>query len=484
MAGGKFDKAVGKVRPGTYTNFESDNGGSVVGGGSRGTAIIPLPKADYGPAKQFIKITTASPDAAAALLGHSVYDEDKGRQMLLLREALKRASTVYAYILCEGEKAKADVKMAVPADAPTPAPAAEVGEVEVGVEDDAPTVTEGTTNTLTAVAKYGGSRGNAYTVTVDENPVSGFDVLIHLDGTKVGQYEGLNTIEELIALDNPYVTFSGEGKLGAAAGTNLAGGTDAEKTNGDVTAFIEAWEQVSFNTVAFPFDDDGLKSAAKNKIKYMRESMGKGVQVVLPDGKGMDYEGVLNVTNSVELGDLKLTHAEACAWVAGATAGASKVQSLTQVAYDGATAVVDPKSHDEAVAAIKAGEFFFSVNEEEAVVVEYDINSLTTYGGNSGKDKSYTKNRVIRTLDALQATIQTTFPPNKYDNDPDDWDVMDGVGKTVLKEYLDDGAIKNVDYDNDFLVDRETSQGDETYFIVAVQPVDSSEKLYFSIKTR
>lgn len=482
MAGGKFDKGVGKVRPGTYTNFESENGGSVVGGGSRGTAIVPLPKADYGPAKQFIKITTASPDAAAALLGHSVYDEDKNRQMLLLREALKKASTVYAVILGEGNKAKAEIKLAVPAA--TPAPAAEVGEVEETVEDDAPTVTEGTTNTLTVVAKYGGSRGNDYTVTVDENPVGGFDVLIHLGGTKVGQYEGLNTIEELIALDNPYVTFSGEGKLGAAAGTNLAGGTDAETTNGDVTAFIEAWERVSFNTVAFPFDDDGLKSAAKNKIKYMRESMGKGVQVVLPDGKGMDYEGVINVTNSVEVGDVKLTHAEACAWVAGATAGASKVQSLTQVAYDGATAVVDPKSHDEAVSAIKAGEFFFSVNEEETVVVEYDINSLTTYGGNSGKDKSYTKNRVIRGHDALQSTVQATFPPNKYNNDPDDWDVMDGVGKTILKQFLEDGAIKNVDYDNDFLVDREISAGDETYFNVAVQFVDSAEKLYFSIKTR
>lgn len=46
------------------------------------------------------------------------------------------------------------------------------------------------------------------------------------------------------------------------------------------------------------------------------------------------------------------------------------------------------------------------------------------------------------------------------------------------------GAIKNVDLDNDFLVDRELSEGDETYFNVGLEPVDSSEKIYFTVTTR
>ena len=320
---------------------------------------------------------------------------------------------------------------------------------------------------------------------MDANPLGGYDVLIHLDGGKVTEYEGLNTVEELIALDNPYITFSGTGSLGEAAGTTLAGGTDEAATNMDITDFIDALESVKFNTVCFPFDGEeakNVKQAALTKIKYMRDSMGKGVQVVMPNAPGMDYEGVINVTNSVSLDGDDLTVEEACAWVAGATAGASNTESLTYNQYAGATAVVGPKSNEEAIAAINAGEFFFSVNENDEVVVEYDINSLVTCADK--KDRSYRKNRVIRVYDTFQEAVQLNFPPNKYDNDSRGWDIMEGIGKTILRQFDDSGAITNVSYDEDFLVDREASVDDETYFNVGLQAVDSAEKLYFTVKTR
>ena len=464
MAGGRFDKLVGKVRPGTYINFESGRETDILSAGTRGTVIVPLPKAAYGPAKQFIRLTNASPDAEAATLGYSIYDSDPNRQMLLIREAFKRATTVYVYILTEGKKAQAEITMSVPAESE-----------EAGA----------TTNTLTAAAKHGGSRGNAFTVTLDANPLGGYDVLIHLDGGKVTEYEGLNTVEELIAQGNPYITFSGAGKLGEAAGTNLTGGEDEEATNTDITDFIDAWEKVKFHTVCFPFNGEeaqNVKQAALTKIRYMRDSMGKGVQVVMPDAGGMDYEGVINVTNSVSLDGDNLSHAEVCAWVAGATAGATNTESLTYKQYAGATAVVDPKSNEEAIAAINAGEFFFSVNDDKEIVVEYDINSLTTFADK--KDKSYRKNRVIRVYDTFQEAVQLNFPPNKFNNNARGWDIMEGIGKTILRQFEDAEAITNVSYDEDFLVDRESSVDDETYFNVGLQAVDSAEKLYFTITTR
>lgn len=590
MAGGRFDKLVGKTRPGTYINFESGREQAVLTAGTRGTVIIPLRKANYGPAKKFIKLTNASPDAAAATFGYSIYDNDPNRQMLLLREAFKRATTVYAYILTEGEKASVEIEMALPeqeateistavsevvteyvgakenltgctlnydegsrrltvtltgpitgvkntglfdaaaaliaqgytisidgvsitgaADFLTTETYKELAALTQGGEDVAFEVTvskdgaeevysatvaypasaaagraaSGSTNTLTAVAKYGGSRGNQLTVTVDANPLGGYDVLIHLAGDKVVEYEGLKTVEELIALDNPYITFSGEGDLGEAAGTTLTGGTDEAATNMDITDFIDAWESVKFNTVCFPFDGEeakNVKQAALTKIKYMRDSMGKGVQVVMPNAPGMDYEGVINVTNSVSLDGDDLTTEEACAWVAGATAGASNTESLTYNQYAGATAVVNPKSNEEAIAAINAGEFFFSVNENDEVVVEYDINSLVTF--KDKKDKSYRKNRVIRVYDTFQEAVQLNFPPNKFDNEEEGWNIMEGIGKTILRQFDDSGAITNVSYDEDFLVDREASVDDETYFNVGLQAVDSAEKLYFTVKTR
>lgn len=447
MAGGKFDKLAGKVRPGTYMNFESTRS-DTVGTSERGTVIIPLLKPSYGPAGSYIELTNAGPDAAYAKLGYSVYDSDPNRQMLLIREAFKNASKVLVYIPKEGTKAVAK------------------NELEPN---------------LTATAKHGGTRGNALTVTVAANPVGGFDVTVSLAGNTAAYYEGLSTVDDLIAQDCEYVTFAGSGALAAIAAMNLTGGTDATVQNDDLTTFMDTWEKVKFNTVAMPVTDSSMKAAIKTKIKYLRESMGRGVQAVVPDFPA-DYEGIISIKNGYAIDDDKLSAAEATAWVAGASAGASYVESLTYDAVDGATDLVDALTHEEYVDAINKGHFAFSISEENKVIVEYDINSLTSF--KQPKDETYRKNRVVRVMDTFQESIQLNFPPNKYANDSDGWDIMEGVGKSILKQFAEAGAITDVDYDNDFLVDRDASYGDKTYFNVNLKPVDSAEKLFFTTHTR
>lgn len=313
-------------------------------------------------------------------LGFSVYDSDANRQMLLIREAFKNASKVLVYIVKEGTKASAKN-----ASAPT----------------------------LTATAKYGGTRGNSLTVNVTANPVAGFDVTVSLAGNTVAFYEGLSTVADLIDQNCEYVTFTGTGALAAVAAMNLTGGTDATPQNSDVTAFLDTLEGVKFNTVAIPTTDSSLQAAIKTKIKYLRENMGRGVQAVVPHFAA-DYEGIISVENGYSIGDDNLSAAEACAWVAGATAGASYTESLTYKAVDGATGLNPALTHEEYVAAINAGHFAFSVSEENKIIAEYDINSLTSF--KQPKDETYRKNRVIRVLDTFQESVQLNFPPNKYAN--------------------------------------------------------------------
>ena len=450
MAGGRFDKSVGKVRPGTYTNFESSRQ-ETTSASERGTVILPLMNADYGPAGEFLTIYNSSPDAQKAKLGYSIFDNDKNGNMLLIREAMKGASTIIAYI-CNENLAAAT----------------------------------GTGGGLNATAKYKGERGNALEYSVVENPMEGFDVSVFLEDTKVEFYENITKAEELA--ESEYITFSqkdGE-EISAIAGVKLQGGTNESTKNGDITAFLDKSENIPWNTMAFPVEDNELHTALKTKIKHMREDMGKGVQAVAPDFKA-DYEGIINLTNSYAINDRKLTTAQATAYVAGITAGASDIESNTYRPIDGATQIIGEKTHEEAVAAIKAGEFFFSVSEEGKIVVEYDINSLTTFA--KPKDKTYAKNRVIRVFDTFQELIQVNFPPNKFDNNSDGWDIMEGIGRSLLKKKGPrsdggTGALKNVNYQADFKVDRGASSGDETFFNVGLEPVDSAEKLYFTIRTR
>lgn len=450
MAGGTFNKQAGKVRPGTYINFESTRqaGVSVP---EAGVVLVPLVGLGWGPAKTFIEISEAARDAHFLELGHRISDDND--QMLLVREAMKKAATVIVYNVGGGAKA---------------------------------TVTEA--ETLTITAKYEGTRGNDIRVTAVENPTGGVDVNVYLDTEVISTYEGVTTIEELTkaAAEDGLVVFSGSGELNAISGAQLAGGSNSESTNEDISAFIDKMEAVRFNAVCFPVTETSLQTALKAKIVYMRESMGRSVRAVVPKMEKPDYEGIINVTNSVVVDGKALTEAQACAWVAGATAAAGPTTSLTYEPYDGATDIVGLKSNEEAVDAIKKGEFFFSFSEAGAVVVEYDINSLLTY--DKPKDESYRKNRVMRTLDAIADTIRINFPPNKFDNSETGWEVMTGIGKTILTQFgpAPDGmgAIQDLDLDNDFLVDKSLSRGDETYFDVAVFPVDSSEKLFFTVKTR
>lgn len=442
MAGGTFDKSVGKVRPGTYINFEASNQ-STLGSSDRGMVLIPLINHSYGPEKEFITISNESVDSAIDKLGYSVYDDDPS--MLLIREAFKNASTVIVYIAKAGTKA---------------------------------TITGGG---LSATAKYGGSRGNALSYSVAANPVAGFDVSVYLDGSTVEAFEGVTDVSALT--DSKYITFTAsEGtSLESAAGISLTGGTDGTAANSDIAAFLDDMESVNFNTLAFPVTEESLLAACVTKIKYLRENVGRGVKAVVPDYKA-DYEGIINVTNSVVINGVALSNAQATAWVAGADASASNVQSNTHKIYVGAESVAGAKTHEQAVAAIQNGEFFFSYSENGDVIVEYDINSLTSF--TDRKDKSYSKNRVLRVFDSFAEAIRLNFPPNKYSNNENGWDIMDGMGRSILKQFFDAGAIRNVDYDSDFAVVRGESKGDSTYFNVGIQPVDSAEKLYFTVKTR
>lgn len=455
MAGGTFDVMSGKVRPGDYINFESKKTQSL-GSSERGIVVLPLLNASWGPNATFITILNSAPDGQIDKLGKSVYDTNPNS--LLVRETLKNAVKVLVYPINNGTAASATI------------------------------------GTLKVAAKYPGTVGNSINVVVSANPTGGFDVFVYLGTDKVGEYSGVRTADELAVITNKYVVFTGEGALTAAAGTTLSGGTDGACTNSDITAFLDACELVKWNTMCFPIDAKvvtessvaALKAALLTKIKYLRNNVGKYVKAVVADYDA-DFEGIINVTNSVELdtGEV-LTHAQATAWVAGADAAAKNTQSNTYTPYTGAVSIVDNKTNEEAIEAVKNGELFFSTYENDNGVtkigIEYDINSLVTF--TTEKTKDYRKNRVMRVYDTFAESLKVNFPPNKYDNTSTGWGLMEGVGRDLLDQFEKAGAIKNVDQSADFNVDRSKSEGDETYFLIGLEATDSSEKLYFTIGTR
>lgn len=446
MAGGTFDSNVNKTRPGTYINVKSTKT-ETVGTATRGAVVIPLINHNYGPCGEFIKLTNAAPDKEMAKIGYSVYSSE----MLLVKEAFKKANTVYVYILA-GNSVKAS---------------ASGGGVK-------------------AEAKYAGTRGNDFKFSVAENPVSGFDIKVYAKAEILSEYKGIGSIGDLVNADDPYITFTKDGanELSAVASVSLAGGTDAAATTEAHTKFLDGLEAISFNALAYPVtgeNAESLKAAIKTKLEYLNESVGKRVHAAIPDFAA-DCQAVINVTNGVVLTDgTVVSNAEACAYVAALYAGASDTESNTYAVYEGAESVDKPKTSEEAEVGIKNGEFFFSYSEEGKVVVEYDINSLVTY--TDGVDSSYSKNRVQRVIDEHCSWLKANFPPNKFDNNEEGWGLIEGIGQAKLVEDEKRGAIKNVDAAADFVIDRTMSESDRVYINEYIQPVDSAEKIFISVWT-
>lgn len=436
MNSGRFDKVKGRVRPGTYVNVDA-NRNRTVNYGSRGSVLIPLVNS-WGPHAKLIKIEATDIASADALLGNSV------ENILLLNEAFKGAGTVMAYNLNKGEKAKA------------------------------------TKDNLTITAKYGGTRGNDIKVASKAVPENGYTLTVILDTETVEEFTVAN-IEEACAIDSGYVVFSGTGELAAFSGVSLDGGTSGEIIKSDVTDMLDAIEDEAVSAIAFPWTDNELKAVAVSKAAYLRDVLGKSIQVVVADYPNADYEGAINVTNSYALADgTELTNAQATAYVAAITASATELVSNTYRVVTDASQVVGRKSNEEAEVAIQSGEFFFTQHGDE-VIVEYDINSLHTF--TPTRSKSYRKNKVIRVYDAVSDTIRETFPPNKFPNSSLGWDLMDGLCQPILQHFLDEGAIKDVDLANDMKVNRAESAGDSVSFDARIHAVDASEKLYFTVIT-
>lgn len=254
-------------------------------------------------------------------------------------------------------------------------------------------------------------------------------------------------------------------------------------TADDVTAALAALKTVSFNTLCYPYDGDDEavnKTAIATWIKAMRDDEGVKCQAVLAN-HAADSEGIVNVAQGLIMSDsTELTAAEVTAWVAGATAGASITTSNTGMKYEGAIDVKPRMTKSEMETAIKAGKFIFKADTAQNVTAVYDINSLTSVTVEKGK--MFTKNRVIRTLDNIANDITSIFESNyvgKVSNNED--------GRSILKAALVDyfntlqnmGAIQN--FETDDVVISAGTDSDAVVVTVAIQPVDSVEKIYITV---
>lgn len=438
MAGGTYT-AMNKVRPGVYINFESEPKplGSL---GERGIVTFALPLS-WGVEKEVFEIESG--ENVSNKLGYSITDSE----LLLVREALKRAKKVLLYRLNKGTKATATV------------------------------------DALTITAKYSGVRGNDISIVIQKNidDAVKFDVQTLVAGAEM-DLQTVETIENL--LSNDWVIFSGTGAPTEIAGISLANGADGTVTNQDHTDYLSAIEVFEYNSIGLTATDTTLKSLYRSFVNRIRNDEGVKVQLVVENYPMADGEGVISVKNGVILSDgTALTANQAVAWVAGATAASNVNESLTYQPYDEAVDAEPRYTNSQIEAALKNGEFVF-VQSNGFAMVEQDINTLKSFTPKKGRH--FSKNRVIRVLDSINQDIKRIFEEfyiGKVDNNADGRNLLRNELNNYLTMLQNLNAIQNFDAQTDVKI-QAGSESDSVYVEVNVQPVDSIEKIYMKVQVK
>ncbi|GBG11341.1 hypothetical protein PAT3040_06142 [Paenibacillus agaridevorans] len=437
MTGGNWT-VTNKTRPGVYVNFK--NAPQPLGAvGERGVATLPaiLP---WGASKQLIAIEAG--ENTMDKLGYPV----SAPELLLVRETLKRAKTLLLYRVNEGVKATA------------------------------------TAGELVATARYGGVRGNDITIVVETNVDNAalFDVRtlvagVELDAQTVADIAGLQ--------DNAWVTWNATGDLAVSAGIPLAGGSNGTAAAQDYSDYLDAVETQQFQTMALPSTDTDLKAVFVAFVNGLRNNEGRKATLVLENYPGADSEGVISVKNGVVLENgAALTAAQATAWVAGASAAAGVNESLTYASYDGAVDASPRYTHTQTTTALQNGEFLFTQDGGRAFV-EQDINTFTSFAPDKGR--AFSKNRVIRALDAINNDLSGLFSNyyiGKISNDANGRELFKNECVNYLTNLVNLGALQNFDPGADVIVQPIEGQTDGVLVELRVQPVDAVEKIYISVE--
>lgn len=503
MAGGTF-QSQNKVRAGAYINFKSVPK-QLTKVGTRGIATIAIPLS-WGPQLVELYSTDLTDGSSLAKVGLDVTDEGA----LILRKLLMHTYKAFIYRLdAGGTKAEATVgtnkyvakyagtmgnKLQIVVTKNLYAYTGDTTgafytdqELAVGVITYKEETLETALGVVTAYDANGKTVaigvGAEETFTEGTSTATTYTVHTLVNGVR----KNTQTVADGTQLvDNDFIEFDGTATLQPTAGTVLQGGTDGTVNDVAYTQYFTEMASRKFDTMGLPYaTSKAVLDAAKLFITQQNEQYGRKCKLVVKNSM-TDSDYVINNINGYITTEETVSPEIAVAEVTGLDAGCAINQSLTyfvlaqpEVAVD----IIDKIQEKDIEKALNAGKFIFSKRDDGAIVIEKDINSLHTF--TVDKNYAFSKNRVKRTLDEIANTCKLTWEKS-YVGKVDNNETGRSIYKADLAGYLtklqnDYGAIQNFDSETDL----EVLAGEDVDAVVVnlvVQPVDSMEKLYMTVK--
>lgn len=361
-------------------------------------------------------------------------------------------------------------------------------------------------NVITLSLKYPGTRAFSCTIKDSLTDITKRECTIY-EGTKERQKfifakGGTGEVDALvaeIAKGSNWVTATktaaGTGLLATINQSAFTGGTDPDITSADYSTAFTVLEALDWNVIAIDSDDATIQTLLGGYVsrvflegKLIRAVVGEPTSVALAtrqtnaaafnnfcmhyclngykDTAGIPYEGW-----------------KAAARVAGIIAGAPANASLTHYVISGATALTETLSNPNIRTCLQKGAIVFTINSFGQVMIKYGINTLVSL--TADMDEGWKKIRRVSTRFELMKRITgvTDRLIGKIDNNPDGRATLIGAAQDIINKM---GKFEGKLLPGGTLIEDPSNPpaGDYAWFKIAVDDLDSGEKLYFTFGFR
>jgi hypothetical protein len=468
MSGGTWtqgDVTSPQTRPGAYFNLIAQ-AIDLLESGDSGVVLI-VGRSDWGPVDTFEEVTSEGEAERVYGTGLSITK--------LIKQAFRGGSgTVLAHRIVgsSGAKAAATLNDAVAAAA------------------------------LDITALYDGARANNFTLTVADHVVAGKIIELKESGVLLETFyaaDGENDTFLLVVNDtSEYVSATIPGAsdlvLDDVTDSPLSGGDSGGTViAGDYTAAQGLAENEQFDVYV---QDDDITTANQDAAAAWADAQRDAGQLFIHVFGGDAAEtastartragvtdSVSNVYVSPGFDDedgVSFIGQEAAARVAGLIAGRGFIRAITFAEITDAANVETALTTADIGLSLEAGVCVLT-SDGATIRVEKGINTFTSYDSDPDKDKSFTKIRTIKTLDAVVTGLDAGFKEYIGDitNDEDGQKSLLGAGQAFLDQLMQARAIKpgaTVVID-----DSQSPAADQVFVKVGITPLDSIEQVFTTV---
>ena len=266
-------------------------------------------------------------------------------------------------------------------------------------------------------------------------------------------------------------------------------GKSPEITNADYSAAFEALEtDGSWDLLCVDTDAKEVHALIKNFLSRANDNGLMATAVIgepttkayserVKNAAGYDSQNIVYVLNGFARGTTLYEGWRAAAVVAGRISGIDNNDSVTHKIIDGATSVVGALTNAQVEECLTNGALVFTRSRSGAIWIEQGINTLVHLKEN--QDAGWKKIRRTRTRYELIKRIDLTIEGlvGSITNDSNGRATVIALAQGIINTMVAEGKLLSGSIIEDA---NNPAAGDSAWFIIAVDDLDSLEKIYLT----